>query len=195
MSYNSMNRSERFILKSWVWLRPIRAPIVHLHVWVLGHITKIGFILTQSITGIRKNRFLENIFSCYRLEIDLIYWENSKCHTRVSIGCWKILTNWLQWKSKMLLFPGMSYFISNLNLKFGWWTSFHKQLCLRSEYETLESKYSLAQETIEQLQKELKSIKRTQAGFLKIFLDTFLSQVCQKGTLTRILKAKLWKPI
>ena len=35
--------------------------------------------------------------------------ENSKCHTRVSISCSKILTRWLQRKSKIRLLPGMSY--------------------------------------------------------------------------------------
>ena len=42
---------------------------------------------------------------------------------------------------------------------------FHKQLGLRSEYKELELKYLKAQETIEKLQKELKSKKATQAGF------------------------------
>ena len=41
-----------------------------------------------------------------------------------------------------------------------------KQHCLRSEYKTLEFKYFMAQEKIDQLQKELKSMKGTQAGFL-----------------------------
>ena len=41
-----------------------------------------------------------------------------------------------------------------------------KQLFLRSEYKTLESKYLMAQETIKELQKELTIMKETQAGFL-----------------------------
>ena len=41
-----------------------------------------------------------------------------------------------------------------------------KQLFLRSEYKTLESKYLMAQETIKELQKELTTMKKTQAGFV-----------------------------
>ena len=41
-----------------------------------------------------------------------------------------------------------------------------KQLFLRSEYKTLESKYLMAQETIKKLQKELESMKRTQEDFV-----------------------------
>ena len=45
---------------------------------------------------------------------------------------------------------------------------YHQQFCVRSEYKELEVKYLKAQETIEQLQKELKSIKTAQGRFLNI---------------------------
>jgi len=45
---------------------------------------------------------------------------------------------------------------------------YHQQFCIRSEYKELEVKYLKAQETIEQLQKELKYIKTAQGRFLNI---------------------------
>ena len=41
----------------------------------------------------------------------------------------------------------------------------HKKLCTRSEYKALETKYLIGKETIEKLEKELKFLKETQAGF------------------------------
>ena len=57
----------------------------------------------------------------------------------------------------------------------------------RSEHEKLETKLIMAQETIEQLQKELKLMKETQAGF-QIDISKFEAQ-------TRLWRASLGKPI
>ena len=45
------------------------------------------------------------------------------------------------------------------------YTVYNIQLCLRSEYEKLETKYLKAKETNEQLLKELQLLKETQGGF------------------------------
>jgi len=57
----------------------------------------------------------------------------------------------------------------------------------------MESKYLMAQETIQLLQKELESLKRTQAGLVTFssrlsafFPVGLLQNLWQKGTLTRI---------
>ena len=68
---------------------------------------------------------------------------------------------------------------------------YYQQLCPRSKYKELEVKYLKAQETIEQLQKELKSMKEAQGSFLNIndsLGGAVFVQLLTKNTPTRILK-------